>query len=83
MSKENIFCFILLLLIIVVDFAKQCYNSYLGKNYYQICDGKHDYYTEKYEYDSSNNTIEFIDVNGKEITVYGSASITSPKATAK
>lgn len=52
-----------------------------SEKYYRICDGKHDYYTENYEYDSSSNTIKFIDIDGREVIVYGSASIISPKGT--
>ena len=51
-----------------------------SEKYYRICDGRHDYYTENYEYDSSSNTIKFIDIDGREIIIIGNASITNSKA---
>ena len=51
-----------------------------SEKYYRICDGKHDYYAENYEYDSSSNTIKFIDIDGREIIIIGNASITNSKA---
>ena len=51
-----------------------------SEKYYRICDGKYDYYTENYEYDSSSNTIKFIDIDGREIIIIGNASITNSKA---
>lgn len=69
----------LLLFLLIFTLAGKCYFSYLDKHYYKISDGKHSYYTENYQYDSSGNTIQFTDKNGKEIIIYGSVSIISPK----
>ncbi len=68
----------LILFLLAGAIAGKCYISYLDKNYYKISDGEHSYYTENYQYDSSGNTIQFTDKNGKEIIIYGSASIISP-----
>lgn len=69
----------LLLFLLIFALVGKCYFSYLDKHYYKISDGEHNYYTENYQYDSSGNTIQFTDKNGKEIIIYGSASIISPK----
>lgn len=83
MDRTCVFGLILLLLTVITAFFYQCYNSYLDKNYYQICDGKHDYYTKSYEVDSANQTINFVDIDGRKIVIYGSASIISPEKTSE
>lgn len=74
----------LLLFLLIFTLTGKCFSyldelSYMDKHYYKISDGEHSYYTENYQYDSSGNTIQFTDKNGKEIIIYGSASIISPK----
>ena len=51
------------------------------KQYYQIRFDSYVYYAKSYEFDSTDNSINFVDINGNVVKIYGNASIVSPQET--